>query len=89
MDGDVIEEGQLPGKLLRNRYRLDTLLERGATALVYRGSDAVLKRALAVKVVPLADAAPYREALKITAGLTHPAVVAVYDTLDEHDSLFI
>lgn len=78
----MIDQDQLIGRLLRNRYALDAVLANGAAAVVYRGRDTVLSRPIAVKAVPLAAAAPYRVALERTAGFTHPAVVALYDILD-------
>ena len=91
MDGDqVIDQDRLVGQLLHNRYALDAVLATGAVAVVYRGRDTVLDRPVAVKAVPLAAAAPYREALALTAGLTHPAAIALYDALeDEHHLLLV
>lgn len=81
----MIEDAHLAGQTLRNRYHLDTELARGALAVVFRGRDRVLKRPIAVKVAPIAHAASYRAGHKATANLTHPAVIAVYDTLEEED----
>lgn len=85
----MIEDAHLAGQLLHNRYHLDTELARGALAVVFRGRDRVLKRPIAVKVAPAAHAALYRAGLKATANLTHPAVIAVYDTLEEDGTLYI
>lgn len=85
----MIDQGQLAGRLLHNRYALDALLATGATAVVYRGRDTVLNRPVAVKAVPLEAAAPYREALARTAAFTHPAVVALYDTIEVEGQLLL
>jgi hypothetical protein len=85
----VTDQDQFVGRLMHNRYALDAVLATGAAGVVYRGRDAVLNRPVAIKAVPLADAAPYRKALALTAGLTHPAVVALYDTLDADEWLLL
>lgn len=85
----MIDQDQLAGQLLRNRYALDALLATGAAAAVYRGRDTVLNRPIAVKAVPLEAAAPYRDALAKTAAFTHPAVVALYDTLEAEGHLLL
>lgn len=90
MDGDrVIDQDQLVGQLLHNRYALDAVLATGAVAVVYRGRDTVLDRPVAVKAVPLAVAAPYREALALTASLTHPAAIALYDAFEGDGHLLL
>lgn len=85
----MIDQDQLVGRLLHNRYALDAPLATGAAAVVYRGRDTVLNRPVAIKAVPLGDAAPYREALAQTAAFTHPAVVALYDTLEVEGHLLL
>ncbi|HYN72988.1 MAG TPA: hypothetical protein VES60_10835, partial [Nakamurella sp.] len=40
----------LPGVVLDGRYRLEQMLGRGATAEVFRGTDDLLKRSVAIKV---------------------------------------
>lgn len=85
----MIDQDQLAGRLVHNRYALDAVLATGALAVVYRGRDTVLNRPVAIKAVPLAAAAPYREALALTAGLTHPAVIALYDTLEAEGHLLL
>ncbi|HKS70539.1 MAG TPA: protein kinase [Ktedonobacterales bacterium] len=85
----MIDQDQLVGRLLHNRYALDALLATGAAAVVYRGRDTVLNRPVAIKAVPLDAAAPYHAALAQTAAFTHPAVVALYDTFEVEGHLLL
>ena len=48
----------------------------GAISAVYRGLDTVLHRPVVVKAVPPEHVPAYRQALQVTSGLTHPAIVA-------------
>jgi serine/threonine protein kinase len=77
------------GLELQNRYILDEMLARGRIAIVYRGRDTVLRRPIAVKVIAPDLAPRYRSALHETASLTHPAVVALYDALEQDGWLFL
>lgn len=77
------------GLLLVNRYSLDEPVGQGALCTIYRGSDTVLRRSVAVKAVAPDIVGRYREALKATAGLTHPAAVATYDALEHDGWLFL
>ena len=71
---------------LSNRYRIDGLLGRGGMAHVYRGTDLVLGRTVAIKVLSEQMAADpqsvrrFRREAQAAAGLSHPGIVAVYDT---------
>jgi serine/threonine protein kinase len=70
--------------VLDARYRLDALVGRGGTATVYRGTDELLGRSVAVKIFNPHHADPvmltrqYQE-VRVVAGLQHPHLVAVYD----------
>ncbi|HVD17147.1 MAG TPA: protein kinase [Propionibacteriaceae bacterium] len=75
-----------------NRYQSRELLGKGATSEVYRGFDAHLGRAVAIKRLrpDLVTNAVFRsrfhrEALA-AGGLDHPAIVAVYDAGEERDA---
>jgi eukaryotic-like serine/threonine-protein kinase len=77
------------GRVLGGRYRLGRLLGRGGMAEVYEATDDVLQRPVAVKVLGgwLGDDGTFverfrREALA-AARLSHPELVAVYDTGSE------
>ena len=71
---------------IAHRYRLESLIARGGMAEVWEGYDRLLDRPVAVKMplVHLRDQPEFlqrfrREAIA-AARLTHPLIVAVYDT---------
>lgn len=74
----------LVGTLLQNRYRLDAELGQGGMGAIYRATDTLLQREVAVKV--LSDprlgtegrARLLREAQAV-AKLNHPNIVSLYD----------
>jgi eukaryotic-like serine/threonine-protein kinase len=74
-----------PGELLSDRYRLDAFLASGGMGEVWRATDVVLGRCVAVKVLlpaMLTDpgfAARFRAEARILAAFRHPNVVDVYD----------
>ncbi|GAA4966762.1 serine/threonine-protein kinase [Actinoplanes utahensis] len=69
------------GVLLASRYRLVTLLETGGMAQVWRATDELLDRPVAVKL-PAGDTRAahlaWREA-RFAARLSHPGIAAVHD----------
>lgn len=73
------------GHLLDNRYRLDERIATGGMGDVWRGTDVVLGRVVAVKVLRsamLADpefAARFYGEARMLAAFRHPGVVEVYD----------
>ncbi len=77
------------GQVLAGRYELGPLLGVGGMASVYRATDRVLQRTVAVKVL----SAPYdqdpafverfRHEARAAAGLSHPNIVAVFDSGSE------
>jgi serine/threonine protein kinase len=76
------------GNLLGNRYRLDERIATGGMGEVWRGTDVVLGRVIAVKVLksamltdPEFSARFYGEA-RMMASFRHPGVVEVYDYAD-------
>jgi eukaryotic-like serine/threonine-protein kinase len=74
------------GTVLGGRYRLDGQLASGGMAQVWRGTDEVLRRAIAVKILHPHLAADdtfvtrFRHEAIAVARLSHPAIVNVYDT---------
>src|SRR3954447_10381339 len=71
--------------LLGNRYRLDERIATGGMGDVWRGTDVVLARVVAVKVLRaamLSDAefaARFYGEARMLAAFRHPGVVEVYD----------
>ncbi|MEO7428017.1 MAG: protein kinase [Acidimicrobiales bacterium] len=77
------------GRLLAGRYRLSSLIASGGMAQVWQGTDEVLRRQVAVKLLHphlAADAtfvARFRQEAVAAARLAHPGIVAIYDTCSE------
>ncbi len=85
----------LTGRVLDGRYRVGPKIARGGMATVYEATDERLDRTVAVKVMHegLADDDEFvrrfqREA-RAAARLAHHNVVAVFDTGDDHGTLFL
>ena len=80
------------GNLLGNRYRLDERIATGGMGDVWRGTDVVLGRIIAVKVLRtamLSDpefAARFYGEARMMAAFRHPGVVEVYDYASADDS---
>jgi eukaryotic-like serine/threonine-protein kinase len=92
----VDREGtDLEGRRLGDRYRLESPVASGGMATVWRGTDEVLGRPVAVKV--LHDRlsrdrdvmARFRREARAAARLSHPAVVRVFDTGDQDGLSYI
>jgi serine/threonine protein kinase len=82
-------------RIFNNRYRLDSKLGEGGMATVYCGTDTVLRRRVAIKVLRAQYAADeefvrrfYQEA-ESAARLSHPNIVNTYDVGREGDAYFI
>ena len=85
--------------LVANRYRLDEVIGSGAVGRVWRGEDTVLRRAVAVKEVPLPQHLmdDEREALRArvmreaqaAARIHHPGSVQVFDVVDEAERVYL
>ncbi len=78
--------------VLGGRYTLGHVIGRGGMAEVYLATDTRLHRTVAVKVLR-SDLARddsfqerFRREAQSAAGLNHPAIVAVYDTGEDHRS---
>ncbi|MFG1811564.1 serine/threonine-protein kinase [Streptomyces sp. NPDC049040] len=84
LQGPAGRRSPQPGDVLDERYRLDEVLGAGGTADVFRAMDLKLRREVAVKVfrpgATAVSAARFGEEAVLLARLTHPALVAVYDT---------
>jgi eukaryotic-like serine/threonine-protein kinase len=77
------------GQVLAGRYELGPLLGVGGMASVYQATDRALERTVAVKVLgPPYDQDPalverFRQEARVAAGLSHPNIVAVFDSGSE------
>jgi predicted Ser/Thr protein kinase len=76
-------------RLLSDRYRLESTLGEGGMARVFKGTDQVLGRPVAVKVLAGRYAGDdqfvtrFRREAQAAAALNHPNVVSVFDTGDD------
>src|SRR5918999_568894 len=82
-------------QVLLDRYEVGRLLGAGGMAEVFEGRDRLLARRVAIKV-PLSQhahdpqfAPRFRREAQAAASLSHPGVVAVYDTGSENGTHFI
>lgn len=79
----------LQRRLLADRYRVGSVIATGGMAQVRRAADEVLGREVAIKILhPHLAADPvlvdrFRREAVAAARLTHPAIVAIYDTVAE------
>ena len=93
-DTEVTREAA-PGRVLGGRYELGPLLGTGGMASVFEGTDRVLERRVAVKVLhPQIARDPsyverFRREATIAATLSHPGVVWVFDTGEDQGVRFI
>ncbi|GAB3693929.1 serine/threonine-protein kinase [Nocardiopsis oceani] len=77
--------GELIGTVLSDRYRLEEQIGSGGMGTVWRATDTLLNRSVAVKLLhPAQMAEPtarerFRTEGRITAGLSHPGIAQVYD----------
>lgn len=83
------QAGRLAGSVLCGRYRLDRMIGAGGMAQVWEGTDAVLDRRVAIKVLHphLADddtiVRRFRQEAVAAARLNDPGTVGVYDTCSD------
>lgn len=84
-----------PERIFNNRYRIESRLGNGGMALVYSGTDTLLRRRVAIKVLREQYAADedfvrrFSYEAQAAAKLSHPNVVNVYDFGSEDDAYFI
>src|SRR3954471_17964604 len=87
-------ESDLSGRTL-GRYLVLSRLGRGAMGVVYAAEDNVLRRPVALKVLPphlLGDPERRRRFLRearAAAAAAHPNIAAVYDVVDDGEQVFI
>jgi beta-lactam-binding protein with PASTA domain/tRNA A-37 threonylcarbamoyl transferase component Bud32 len=84
-----------PERIFNNRYRIESRLGNGGMALVYSGTDTLLRRRVAIKVLREQYAADddfvrrFSYEAQAAAKLSHPNIVSVYDFGSEDDAYFI
>src|SRR5512145_357169 len=82
------------GTSLQNRYRLDAELGQGGMGAIYRATDTLLQREVAVKVLSASSlgtagrARLLREAQAV-ARLNHPNIVSLYDAGEADGTPFL
>ena len=87
--------GAIPDKF--GRFRVIDVLGRGAMGVVYRAEDAALQRAVAIKTVALLGdpeqrdhhEARFLQEARAAGGVSHPAIITIYDVGREGDVAFI
>src|SRR6202008_269431 len=79
------------GEMLGDRYRLDERIAGGGMGEVWRATDTLLERIVAVKLLresladdPIVSERFRREAL-LAASISHPNMAGVFDYVQEHD----
>ncbi|MEX2659210.1 MAG: protein kinase [Acidimicrobiales bacterium] len=84
--------GAAPDVVVGDRYRLVRLIARGGMAEVWEGVDEVLARPVAVKVLlphlarDTAFVQRFRQEAVAAARLSHPHIVALFDTCSDGDT---
>ena len=91
-----MHDGHNGRRRLADRYELAGVIGRGGMGTVYRATDLILDRTVAVKVLPAelaeGDASHverFQREARAAASLAHPGVVAVYDTGEDDATRFI
>lgn len=85
----------MPTKKLANRYLITGEIGRGALSTVWRATDEVLNRTVAVKILHprLSADDSFRERFRLealaAAKLVHPNIASVYDTGEVDNILFV
>lgn len=85
----------MPFKKLANRYLITSEIGRGALATVWRATDEVLSRTVAVKILHprLSVDDSFRERFRLealgAAKLVHPNILSIYDTGEVDNLLFV
>ena len=81
------------GSVIAGRYRLGSPIAAGGMATVWRAHDEVLTRPVAIKVLHAHLAADpsfvarFRREAVAAARLSHPSIVAIYDTCDDPEAI--
>ena len=80
------------------RYKIEGELGRGGMAVVYRGTDPVIMRSAAIKVIRKADLVPdeatsildrFKREAQAAGSLHHPNIVGIYEYGEDEESAWI
>lgn len=92
----LVDHGRFPpGQVLANRYRIVELLGRGGMGEVYRADDLTLEQSIALKFIPLGEAAnpaaltAMHSEVRTARQISHPNVCRVYDVDEAEGQPFI
>lgn len=95
----AVAEPESGGRLLKGRYQLTSEIARGGVGTVWRATDLVMKREVAVKELRLPSdlSRSERESLvqrttreaRVAGRLIHPSLVTVLDVVDEDERPWI
>ena len=83
------------GRVLDDRYRIGPKIARGGMATVYQATDLKLERTVAVKIMRSeftedeSFVKRFKREARSAAQLSHPNVVSVFDTGDDHGTLYL
>lgn len=90
-----VDPGYAPGDTIAGRYELTEHIATGGMASVWRATDRVLTRPVAIKILlPHLAADPdfvarFRREAVAAARLAHPLIVAIYDTCDDPEAIIM
>ena len=81
------------GAVLSQRYEITGEIGRGGMGVVYRAHDPMLRREVAIKLIPPAMLSPDAERrflseAQLVAQMDHPAIVQIFDLGRHEDSVF-
>ncbi|NLL18795.1 MAG: Stk1 family PASTA domain-containing Ser/Thr kinase [Clostridia bacterium] len=85
----------LIGRVIGNRYELVEKLGGGGMAIVYKGKDRLLSRAVTIKILreQMASDAEvvrrFQQEAQAVAKLSHPNIVSIYDVGQEQDLYYL
>ncbi|WP_344969704.1 serine/threonine-protein kinase [Salinactinospora qingdaonensis] len=93
--GDSSRAESQAGSTLSGRYRLEEQIGSGGMGEVWRGTDILLSRPVAIKLLHGTQMAEptsrerFRTEGRITAGLSHPNIAQVYDYGEQDERAFL
>ncbi|HUH81936.1 MAG TPA: serine/threonine-protein kinase [Solirubrobacteraceae bacterium] len=82
----------VPGELVLERYRLHQRLGAGGFGVVWRATDELLQREVALKRIPLGAGGDGERAMReahACARLSHPAIVALYEASVRDGAMYL